>query len=176
VFLSSNPNGNPFANLGLLIGTYSFNGLNSKNKGFVFTLSVYNPIAYRLSCVYKCCCRWWKRCGLLVVFMQSSYTSPSKCKCSSPFGNLVSCSLLTSCLYSLNYFSYGDVIYDTSYLDSHNYPSCGGVIYGTFVICLIAYTIVGTTDGSTLPLIIFYALAFVISCSFFKLQLEAPPS
>jgi hypothetical protein len=48
---------------------------------------------------------------------------------------------------------------------------------------LVAYTtvsntltIVGTVDGSTLPLIIFCAPTFVLSCSLFTLELEAPPS
>ncbi len=40
--------------------------------------------------------------------IQSSYTSPSKCGCSSPFRNLVSCSFLTSYFYSLNCLSCGD--------------------------------------------------------------------
>jgi hypothetical protein len=61
---------------------------------------------------------------------QTSYTSPSKYKCFSPSGNFVSCSLLTSCLCSLNYLSCGDVIYHTSYFYSFNYPSCGDVICG----------------------------------------------
>jgi hypothetical protein len=91
--------------------------------------------------------------------------SPSKCICSSPFRNLVSCSLLIFFLYSLDYIS------------------CGDVIYGTFVVYLAAYTIVSTTctnvsiaNGSTLPLIIFCAIAFVFSRSFLTLEPEAPPS
>jgi hypothetical protein len=31
-----------------------------------------------------------------MVSIQSSHTSPSKCRCSSPSGNLMSCSFLTS--------------------------------------------------------------------------------
>jgi hypothetical protein len=123
--------------------------------------------------------------------------------------------LLTSCLYSFNYFSYGDVICGTSCLCSLYYPSCGDVICGTsglcslyypscgdvicgtFVVCLVAYTTVGTAHttistahtiistahttlstayGSTLPFIIFYALAFVLSYSFFTIELKGPPS
>jgi hypothetical protein len=37
----------------------------------------------------QCCSKCSKCCGLLVVPIQSSYTFPSKCKCFSPFGNLV---------------------------------------------------------------------------------------
>jgi hypothetical protein len=66
-----------------------------------------------------------------VVSIQSSYTSPSKYTCFSPFENLVSCSFLTSCLYSLNYLFCGDVIYGTSCFYSLSYPSCGDVICGT---------------------------------------------
>jgi hypothetical protein len=118
-----------------------------------------------------------------VVSIQSSYTSPLKCRCSSPSKNLVSCTLLTSCLYSFNCLSYGDLIYGTFCLYSFNGLSCGNVICGTFVIYLATstiisttHTIVGTIDGSTLPFIIFYALAFVLSCSFFILESEALPS
>ncbi len=39
-----------------------------------------------------------------------------------------------------------------------------------------ALTIVGTIDGSTLPLITFCAFKFVFSCSFFTPELELPPS
>jgi hypothetical protein len=114
-----------------------------------------------------------------VVSIQSSYTSSSKCRCSSPFGNLMSCSFLTSWLYSLNYFSYGDVICGTSCLNSLSYPSCGDVICGTYVIYLavcttisITHTIVGTIDGSILPLIIFCALTFLLSFPFSFLSLK----
>jgi hypothetical protein len=100
-----------------------------------------------------------------VVSIQSSYTSPSKCRCSSPSGNLVSCSLLTSYLCSLSCLSYGDVI------------------YGTYVVYLVVYTIVGiartivgTANGSTLPLIIFCAFTFVLSYSLFTPGPNAPPS
>ncbi len=111
-----------------------------------------------------------------MVSIQSSYTSPSKCKCSSPFGNLVSCSFLTSWLYSLIYLSCGDVVCGTSYLYSLIYLSCGVVIYGTFVVCFSAYTIVDTVNGFILPFIIFCALTFVLSCSLFIFKHEAPPS
>ncbi len=46
-----------------------------------------------------------------MVSIQSSYISPSKCRFFHFFGNLVSCSFLTSCLYSFSSFSCGDVIY-----------------------------------------------------------------
>jgi hypothetical protein len=51
------------------------------------------------------------------------------------------------------------------------------------VVCLIAYTTsgiafttIGTTYGSTLLFIIFCALKYVLPCSFFTLELEAPLS
>ncbi len=81
----------------------------------------------------------------------------------------------TSYLYSLSCPSCGDVIYGTSYLYSLGCPSCGHGIYGTFVFYLATCTTIGTTDCSTLPLIIFYALPFMLSCSLFILELEAPP-
>ncbi len=148
-----------------------------------------------------------------MVSIQSSHTSPSKCKCSSPSGNLMSCFFLTPWFCSLNYLSCGDVIYGTSYLCSFHWLSCGSVIYGTSYLCSfhwlscgsviygtsylcsfhwlsygnviygtvvvylnactiggIALIIVGTTNGSTLPFIIFYALKFVFSCSLFILN------
>jgi hypothetical protein len=37
-------------------------------------------------------------------------------------------------------------------------------------------TTIGTEDGSTLPLIIFYAHTYVLSCSLFNLEPEALPS
>ncbi len=86
----------------------------------------------------------------------------------------MSCSFLTSWLYSLSYFSYGTIIYGTFCVNSFNYPSCGDVICGTSIIYLaactpisITHTIVGTINGSTLPLIIFCALTFVLSFSYF---------
>jgi len=160
---SPNSNGNPFVDLGLLIGTCTYNGLNTAKEGCVSILFVYNPIACRPSCVccYCCCkcyCKCWKCCGLIVVSIQSSYTFPSKCRCSSPFKNLVSCSPLTSCLYSLSSFSRGNVI-------------CG-----IFIVYLVACTTIGTVNGSILPLIIFCALTFVLSCSFFTFEPKVPPS
>ncbi len=110
--------------------------------------------------------------GLALVSIQFS----SKCRCSSHFGNLVSCSLLTSWLCCLSCRSQGDVIYGTSYLYSLSCPSCGDGICGTFIVYLVACTIVGTKDGSTLPLIIFYALTYVLSYSFFTPQPKALPS
>ncbi len=83
--------------------------------------------------------------------------SPSKCKYSSPFRNLVSCSLLTFYLCSLSRLSRGNVI------------------YGTSTYCLVACTIVGTIDGATLPLITFYVFAYVLSYSFLIPEPKAPP-
>jgi hypothetical protein len=67
--------------------------------------------------------------------------------------------------------SYGDVMCGTSHLCSLNCPSCGDVIYGTSIVCLATCTIVGIVDGSNLPFIIFYAFAFMLSCSLFTLEL-----
>ncbi len=123
---SSNSNSNPFVDHGLLLGTYIFYGLNTSKEGCVSTFFVYSLVTCRPSYVYCCCCCYycWKCCGLVVFSIQFSYTSSSKCKCSLPFGNLVSCSLLTSWLYSLNFLSCGDVIYGSSCLCSLNCPSC----------------------------------------------------
>ncbi len=93
-----------------------------------------------------------------MVSIQSAYMSPFKCRCYSPSGNLVSCSLLTFCLSSLNYLL------------------CGNVIYGTSIVCVATYTIVGITNGATLPLIIFCAFVFLLSYSLLTPKLEAPPS
>jgi len=111
-----------------------------------------------------------------MVSIQSSHTSPSKCRFSSPFGNLMSCSLLTPWLCSLNYLSCGNVIYGISCVCSFGYLSCGDVIYGIVVVYLTACTIIGTINGSIFPLIIFCALKFVLSCSLFTHELEALPS
>jgi hypothetical protein len=83
--------------------------------------------------------------------------------------------LFNSQLCSFNYLSCGDVIYGISYLCSFSCLSYGDVIYGIAEVCLIPYTIVGTTNGSTLPFIILCALKFVLSCSPFIPKLEAPP-
>ncbi len=106
-----------------------------------------------------------KCCGIPMVSIQFSYMSPSMCKSSSPFKNLVSCSFLTFYLYSFSRLS------------------CGDVICGTSVICLATYTIGGITctnvdnvNGATLPFIIFYVHAYMLSCSFLTSDLEAPPS
>ncbi len=114
-----------------------------------------------------------KFCGLPMVFIQFSYTSPSKCRCYSPSRNLVSCPFFIFFLCSLSCLSYGDVICSTSCFCSLICLSYGHVIYGTSVVYLAACTIVGTactmigtTNGSTLPLIIFYAFTFILSCSF----------
>jgi hypothetical protein len=86
----------------------------------------------------------------------------------------MSCSLLTPWICSFNCPSCGDVICGISYLYSFSYFSY--VICGIAVICLTAYTVVGTTNGSSLPFIIFHALKFVLSYSFFTPEPEAPPS
>jgi len=91
---SSNSNGNPSIGFGLLGGTYSYVDINSSKTCCVTTLYVYNSVACRPSCVC-CCCKCWKCFGLPMVSIQSSHTSLSKYRCSSPFGNLMSCSLLT---------------------------------------------------------------------------------
>jgi len=62
---SPNSNGNPYANLGLVINTYSSDGLNITKEGYVSILSICSPIAYRPSYVYRCCC--CKCCGLTMV-------------------------------------------------------------------------------------------------------------
>jgi len=111
-----------------------------------------------------------------MVSIQSSYIFPSKCKCSSLFRNLVSCSSLISYLYSLNYLSCKDVIYGTSCLCSFNCVSCRIVICGIFIICLTICTIVGTTNGFILSFIIIHALRSMLSYSLFILEPEAPPS
>ncbi len=114
-----------------------------------------------------------------MVSIQSSYTSPSKHICSSPFGNYVSCFVLTSWFYSFNFLSCGDVSHNTYCLYSFGCLSYGNVICGICTICLAAYTIVdihtivGTIDGSILPLIIFCAFTFMISYSLFIFELEA---
>jgi hypothetical protein len=88
----------------------------------------------------------------------------------------MSCSLLIPWLYSFICLSCGDVIYGISCLCSLNYLSCGDVICDIVAICLIAYTIVGITDGSTLPFIILCALKSMLSCSLFTFKLDVPPS
>jgi hypothetical protein len=69
------------------------------------------------------------------------------------------------------------------FLCSLGYISCGDVICGIVVVCLttwtiggIALTIVGTTNGSSLPLIIFCALKFVLTCSLFTPKPKFHPS
>jgi hypothetical protein len=112
---SSNSNGNPLANFGLLDGTCNSTGLNFSKVSYVATLFVCSLVAYRPYCV--CCCYYckyyykcWKCFELAMVSIQYSHTSPSKCRCSLPFRNLMSCSLLTPWLCSLNYPSCGNVI------------------------------------------------------------------
>ncbi len=100
-----------------------------------------------------------------MVSIQSSYMSPFKCKCSSPFGNLVSCSLLTFCLYSLSCLSCGDVICGTS-----------AVYMAACTTISTTYTNVGTLDGATLPFITFCALTSMFSCSRLTFEPKGPPS
>ncbi len=171
---SSNSNGNPFVDSSLLGGTCNSASLNSSKAGCVATLFICNSIACRPS--YVCCCYYCKCCRLVMVSIQLSYTFTSKCRCFSPFGNPMSCSLLISWLYSLGCFSYGDVICSTSCFYYLNYVSHGVVIYGIFEVYLIACTIVGIIDGSTLPLIIFCAFISMLSCSLFTLEPKAFPS
>ncbi len=99
-----------------------------------------------------------------------------KCRCSSAFENLVSCSFLTSWLCSFSSLSCENAIYRTSGFYSLNCISCGVGIYGINLVCLIAYATISIADGSTLPLIIFFAFIFVLSYSFFTLEPKAPPS
>ncbi len=181
---NSNSNGNPFTIFCLLGGTCSSVGLNSSKASCVTMLLACSLITYWPSCVYYCCCcKCWKCFGLTIISIQSSHTSLLKYRCSSPFGDLMSCSFLTPWLCSFSCFSCGNVICGTSYLCSLSYVSCGVVIYGIFIVCLATCTTIGTVltiigiaDGSTLPFIIFYALKFVLSCSLFTPKLEAPPS
>ncbi len=174
---NSNSNRNPSIDFTLLSGICNSVGLNFSKASCVTTLFVYSSIAYRPSyiyccCFYKCCSKCYECCGLIVVSIQSSYTFASKCKCFSPPRTFVSCSSLTSCYYSLNYLSYGDVICGIFVI---NLTSCTTV--GTaFAIVGIALTTVGIADGSTLPLIIFYAFRFMLSCSLLTLEPKAPPS
>jgi len=133
---SSNSNGNPSANSSLLGGTYRSIGLNFAKTSCVTILSICNSIACRPSCVYCCCCKCWKYFGLVMVSIQSSHTSPSKSKCSSPFRNLIPWSLLTPWHYSHNCFSCGNVIYGISYFYPLDCLSCGDVICGTATIHL----------------------------------------
>ncbi len=95
----------------------------------------------------------------------------------------MSCSLLTPWFYSLNYLSCGNVICGISCLYFFSCISCEHFICGTTTICLTAYTTISSTltsignvDGSTLPLIIFCAFKFVLSCSLFIPKDEALPS
>ncbi len=118
-----------------------------------------------------------------MVSIQSSHTSPSKCRCSSPSKNLMSCSLLTPQLCSRSCLSCGNVIYGISCFCSLNYLFYGDVICGTIVICLTTWTISGIalttidiTYSSILPFIIFCALKSMLSYSLFTPKLEAPPS
>ncbi len=63
----------------------------------------------------------------------------------------------------------------TFYLCSFSCFSRGNVICNTFTNYLATCTIIGTADGATMPLITFYALAYVLSYSLLTLEHEAPP-
>jgi hypothetical protein len=63
--------------------------------------------------------------------------------------------------------------YGISCFCSLSYLSWGDVIWGTIAVYLTTYTTVGTTNGSTLLFIIFYALKFMLSCSLFTLEPQA---
>ncbi len=91
--------------------------------------------------------------------------------------------VLTSWLCSLTCLSCGDVICGNLCLCSLCYLSCGNVICGTSIIRLATYTIIGTartiigiSNGSILPFVIFFALTSMFFCSLFILQLEVAPS
>ncbi len=92
-----------------------------------------------------------------MVPIQSSHTSPSKCMLLT-LRNLMSYSLLTPWFYSFNYLPLVMSFCGISYLYSLGCLSYGDVICGTIIVYLItcttggtALTIVGTTNGSTLP-------------------------
>ncbi len=118
-----------------------------------------------------------------MVSIQFSHTSPSKCRCFSPFGNLMSCSLLTPWFYSFSFFFqwrchlwYFLRLFPQLFLlwRCHIWYV---IIYLTVcTISGIALTTVGTANGSILHLIIFCALKFVLSYSLFTFEHEAPPS
>ncbi len=90
---------------------------------------------------------------------------------------------LNSLLCSYNCFSCGDVICGIFYLCSLSYLSCGDVIYDITIVFLTTWTIGGTalttistTNGSILPLIIFYAFKFMFSYSLFPPKPKVRPS
>ncbi len=84
--------------------------------------------------------------------------SPSIGGCSSTFGNLVSLSFL------IFYFCFLICL------------SCKDDVCGVSTLYLLTCTNVSIVDGAPLLLIIFWALAFVISFFFLTPDLEAPPS
>jgi hypothetical protein len=75
-----------------------------------------------------------------------------------------------------NGYPYVDLSLLIGTYSSNSSSSYGDVIYGTSVDYLVTYTTIGTTDGATLPLITFCALASVFFYSFLIHELEAPPS
>jgi hypothetical protein len=89
--------------------------------------------------------------------------------------------LLNSLALLLSCPSCGDVI--CGIFGLLNYFSYGVIICCTIIVYLIAYiiirntlTTIGTSNGSILPLIIFYAFKSVLSYSLFIPKHEAPPS
>ncbi len=84
--------------------------------------------------------------------------SPSIYGCSSTFGDLISLSFLIFCLCFLICLSYGVDICDAS---TFYLPTC---------------TNVGIANGATFLLIIFWAFASMLSCSFLAPTPEVPPS
>jgi len=89
----SNSNGNPFVDSGLLGGTYSFTSLNFSKAGCMEIFSVCSSVACRpfyvcYCCCCKCCCKCWKYFGFAMVSIQSSHTSPLKCRFFHPLETL----------------------------------------------------------------------------------------
>ncbi len=75
----------------------------------------------------------------------------------------------------LTLWNLGTILFFTFFLYSLIYLSCGDDIYGTSTFYLPISTN-GTIDGATLPLIIFWACASMLSCFFLTLDPKAPPS
>jgi hypothetical protein len=76
----------------------------------------------------------------------------------------------------LQLFLHGAVNYGTSCFYFCKCVYCGVLISGISVIYLATCTIVGTADGSTLPLIILCAFKSTLSYSLFTPKPKVPPS